>query len=87
MIKNIELQLSCSKTLNQQLGISRDYFVQKKVLECPYCKEKLNLRMPSVINGNRKNLSSCYYCHKDIVVESLVKKVTVKYDVKIKKVG
>ena len=80
-------KLSCNDFINKYIGKDNDYFVQKEVIACPYCKGKLDLWLPSINKRTRKELSKCHHCYKDIVICAEIEQVEIKYDLKVKKVG
>ena len=61
--------------------------ITDNVAPCPYCKKVINLKLPTIHTIRRNELSRCYECHREFVVTAEVETVTIKYDVKLKRVG
>jgi transcription elongation factor Elf1 len=85
MVKSKVLDYNFAKS--QALGFKdNETFIEYNFFKCPYCKKEINIYVPTVKKGHRKELSKCTDCRKDFVVDIEVKEVKIKYDIKLRKV-
>lgn len=68
----------------EHLERSNTESISNDKLKCPHCKNPLEIAKGTYIN--RRDLSKCYMCYKDIAVV-VTHTITLNLDVKIKKVG
>ena len=79
------LELGC--TVRGSFLKAHDNVDLDDVTKCPYCDEFLRVSLPSISKLYRKELTRCYRCSKDFVIDAKVESVIVRYDIKLKKVG